>query len=65
LPLLDRYERNKIPIYVDWSGATNYRDPRRRENVFSPYFHQPFIEKLGDNHKVVSESDGRGCCMSF
>jgi hypothetical protein len=39
LALLGRYEIDKIPVYVDWSGASNYRYRRRRDNVFDYFPH--------------------------
>jgi len=65
LALLERYETNGIPIYVDWSGAGNYADTRRKANVFEYYFQQPHMEKLPDRFELVEETDATHLIARF
>ena len=66
LPLLEQYEKNHIPLYVDWSGTSNYVDPRRGGNFFDYFFEQPFISELTPGkYEIVEETDGVELFDSF
>lgn len=53
LSALRASERDGIPLYADWSGATNYLN--EPGNLFDRFFEQPFGIRAEDleNHRVV------------
>ncbi len=65
LALLEKYGEKGVPVYVDWSGAGNYRETARGTNVFEYFFDQPMVRAARDHHDVIEDTEGRDILPDF
>jgi hypothetical protein len=65
LAVLEKYETEKVSIYIDWSGAGNYADPSRGPNIFDYFFKQPFLERISDDCEIIGQDEGPEMLTAF